>query len=189
MINPIQSSQPNRQSTQERKIEHSLGEQANAKPVDADKEKERGRPEEPNLTEPHVQPNRQERKMELSLGDQANAKPIEAETERERGRSEEPNLTEPQIQPYRQELKMEPVTEDEIRNVLMENKQITTVELVMRFKDRLGTKEHKDAFADILKKIAMLQKDAASQKYFVVLRDDESSSTLLSSELTRLSIS
>lgn len=66
---------------------------------------------------------------------------------------------------------MEYVTEDELRSVLMETKQLTTLELVMRFKERLTTREEKDTFAHILKKIAKLQKNAGSLKYFLVLRE------------------
>ncbi|XP_033142050.1 transcription initiation factor IIF subunit alpha isoform X2 [Brassica rapa] len=62
-----------------------------------------------------------------------------------------------------------PVTEDEIRAVLMEKKQVTTQDLVSRFKARLKTKEDKNAFADILRKISKIQKNAGSQN-FVVLR-------------------
>ncbi|EFH48922.1 mutant TFIIF-alpha [Arabidopsis lyrata subsp. lyrata] len=71
----------------------------------------------------------------------------------------------------RQPRKMEHVTEDELRSVLMETKQLTTLELVMRFKERLTTREEKDTFAHILKKIAKLQKNAGSLKYFLVLRE------------------
>ncbi|CAN6867838.1 unnamed protein product [Brassica oleracea] len=62
-----------------------------------------------------------------------------------------------------------PVTEDEIRAVLMEKKQVTTQDLVNGFKPRLKTREDKNAFADILKKISKIQKNAGSQS-FVVLR-------------------
>ncbi|KAL1198945.1 Transcription initiation factor IIF subunit alpha [Cardamine amara subsp. amara] len=63
-----------------------------------------------------------------------------------------------------------PVTEDEIRAVLMEKKQVTTQDLVSRFKARLKTKEDKNAFADILRKISKIQKNAGSQN-FVILRE------------------
>jgi transcription initiation factor TFIIF subunit alpha len=63
-----------------------------------------------------------------------------------------------------------PVTEDEIRAVLMEKKQVTTQDLVSRFKARLKTKEDKNAFANILRKISKIQKNAGSQN-FVVLRE------------------
>ncbi|CAN8308362.1 unnamed protein product [Cochlearia groenlandica] len=63
-----------------------------------------------------------------------------------------------------------PVTEDEIRAVLMEKKQVTTQDLVSGFKARLKTKEDKNAFADILRKISKIQKNAGSQN-FVVLRE------------------
>ncbi|ESQ38193.1 hypothetical protein EUTSA_v10028564mg [Eutrema salsugineum] len=63
-----------------------------------------------------------------------------------------------------------PVTEDEIRGVLMEKKQVTTQDLVSRFKARLKTKEDKNAFAEILRKISKIQKNAGSQN-FVVLRE------------------
>ncbi|CAF1742437.1 unnamed protein product [Brassica oleracea var. botrytis] len=62
-----------------------------------------------------------------------------------------------------------PVTEDEIRAVLMEKKQVTTQDLVNGFKPRLKTREDKNAFADILKKISKIQKNAGSQSV-VVLR-------------------
>ncbi|CAN8246352.1 unnamed protein product [Cochlearia groenlandica] len=63
-----------------------------------------------------------------------------------------------------------PVTEDEIRAFLMEKKQVTRQELVSEFKARLKTKEDKNAFADILRKISKMQKNAGSQN-FVVLRE------------------
>ncbi|CAH8387957.1 unnamed protein product [Eruca vesicaria subsp. sativa] len=62
-----------------------------------------------------------------------------------------------------------PVTEDKIRAVLMEKKQVTTQDLVSSFRPRLKTREDKNAFADILKKISKIQKIAGSQS-FVVLR-------------------
>ncbi|KAL1198946.1 Transcription initiation factor IIF subunit alpha [Cardamine amara subsp. amara] len=81
---------------------------------------------------------------------------------------------------------MDPVTEAELRSVLMEKKkQFTTRDLVFIFRERLKTTENKTAFADMLMKIAKIQKKEGS-KNFVVLRDNES---VLSSELGRLSIS
>ncbi|KAJ0264858.1 Transcription initiation factor IIF subunit alpha [Hirschfeldia incana] len=63
-----------------------------------------------------------------------------------------------------------PVTEDEIRAVLMEKQPVTTQDLVNSFKPRLKTREDKNAFTDILKKISKIQKNAASQS-FVVLKE------------------
>ncbi|CAA7054410.1 unnamed protein product [Microthlaspi erraticum] len=57
------------------------------------------------------------------------------------------------------------VTEDEIRAVLMEKKQVTTQDLVSRFKARLKTKEDKNGFAEILRKISKIQKNAGSQNF------------------------
>ncbi|CAA7054409.1 unnamed protein product [Microthlaspi erraticum] len=64
------------------------------------------------------------------------------------------------------------VTEDEIRAFLMEKKKVTTQDLVSRFKARLKTKEEKNGFADILRRISQIQKNAGSQN-FVVLRKRE----------------
>ncbi|KAJ4876366.1 transcription activator [Raphanus sativus] len=63
-----------------------------------------------------------------------------------------------------------PVTEDEIRAVLMEKQPVTTQDLVNSFRPRLKTREDKNAFTDILKKISKIQKNAASQS-FVVLKE------------------
>ncbi|KAH7856322.1 hypothetical protein Vadar_000064 [Vaccinium darrowii] len=50
------------------------------------------------------------------------------------------------------------VTEDEIRAVLMQKTPVTTHDLVAKFKSRLESKEDKDAFAAILKRICRIQK-------------------------------
>ncbi|KAF9679362.1 hypothetical protein SADUNF_Sadunf06G0007100 [Salix dunnii] len=62
-----------------------------------------------------------------------------------------------------------PVTEEEIRAVLLQNGPVTTQDLVGRFKSRLRTPEDKKAFADILRRISKIQKTSGSN--FVVLRD------------------
>ncbi|CAN0862822.1 Transcription initiation factor IIF subunit alpha [Linum grandiflorum] len=63
-----------------------------------------------------------------------------------------------------------PVTEEEIKAVLLEVAPITTQELVGRFKSRLKCSEDKRAFADILKKISKIQKNADGRANYVVLR-------------------
>lgn len=62
-----------------------------------------------------------------------------------------------------------PVTEDEIRAVLLHKAPVTTQDLVAKFKSRLRTKEDKSAFADILRKISKIQKTNGPS--YVVLRD------------------
>lgn len=63
-----------------------------------------------------------------------------------------------------------PVTEDEIRAVLTQDKPVTTQDLVAKFKSRLRCKEDKDAFALILRRISKIQK-TTNGKSFVVLRE------------------
>ncbi|XP_059309482.1 transcription initiation factor IIF subunit alpha [Lycium ferocissimum] len=63
-----------------------------------------------------------------------------------------------------------PVTEDEIRAVLLQRKPVTTQDLVSQFKSRLKCKEDKSAFADVLRKISKIQKTASGSSY-VVLRE------------------
>ncbi|ERN19162.1 hypothetical protein AMTR_s00061p00167160 [Amborella trichopoda] len=63
-----------------------------------------------------------------------------------------------------------PVTEDEIRAVLLQMAPVTTQDLVGKFKARLRTKEDKDSFAAVLKKISRIQKTNGGAN-FVVLRD------------------
>ncbi|CAI9086903.1 OLC1v1020828C2 [Oldenlandia corymbosa var. corymbosa] len=60
------------------------------------------------------------------------------------------------------------VTEEEIKAVLLQTGLITTQELVAKFKLRLKTKEDKDAFAAILRRISKIQKTGGSN--YVVLR-------------------
>ncbi|GFZ02109.1 transcription initiation factor IIF subunit alpha RAP74 [Actinidia rufa] len=62
-----------------------------------------------------------------------------------------------------------PVTEDEIRAVLMQKTPVTTQDLVGKFKSRLKSKEDKDAFAAILRRISKIQKTNGPN--YVVLRD------------------
>ncbi|CAN6283522.1 unnamed protein product [Urochloa humidicola] len=64
-----------------------------------------------------------------------------------------------------------PVTEDEIRSVLLAVAPVTTQDLVSRFKSRLRGPEDKNAFAEILKKISKIQKTNGHN--YVVLRDDK----------------
>ncbi|KAK2992238.1 hypothetical protein RJ640_005725 [Escallonia rubra] len=61
-----------------------------------------------------------------------------------------------------------PVTEDEIRDVLLQKKPVTTQDLVATFKSRLKSKDDKDAFAAILRRISKIQKTTNGS--FVVLR-------------------
>lgn len=63
-----------------------------------------------------------------------------------------------------------PVTKDEIRAVLLQNKKVTTQDLVAKFKSRLKSKEDKNGFADILRAISKIKKDVSGSN-FVVLRD------------------
>uniref|UniRef100_A0A5B7BCI8 Transcription initiation factor IIF subunit alpha n=1 Tax=Davidia involucrata TaxID=16924 RepID=A0A5B7BCI8_DAVIN len=62
-----------------------------------------------------------------------------------------------------------PVTEDEIRAVLVQKTPVTTQDLVAKFKSRLKSKEDKDAFAAILRRISKIQKTNGPN--YVVLRD------------------
>uniref|UniRef100_A0A1D1YDQ2 Transcription initiation factor IIF subunit alpha n=1 Tax=Anthurium amnicola TaxID=1678845 RepID=A0A1D1YDQ2_9ARAE len=62
-----------------------------------------------------------------------------------------------------------PVTEDEIRAVLLAMSPMTTQDLVAKFKPRLKSAEDKKAFAEILKRISKIQKTNGAN--FVVLRD------------------
>ncbi|OMO64773.1 Photosystem I PsaA/PsaB [Corchorus olitorius] len=63
-----------------------------------------------------------------------------------------------------------PVTEDEIRAVLLQKAPVTTSDLVAKFKARLKSQEDKKAFADILRRISKIQKTNGPSNY-VVLRD------------------
>ncbi|KAG8385810.1 hypothetical protein BUALT_Bualt03G0084000 [Buddleja alternifolia] len=62
-----------------------------------------------------------------------------------------------------------PVTEEEIRAVLVQKSSVTTQDLVAKFKSRLKSKEDKDAFAAILRRISKIQKTNGAN--YVVLRD------------------
>ncbi|CAA0826486.1 Unknown protein [Striga hermonthica] len=62
-----------------------------------------------------------------------------------------------------------PVSEEEIRVVLMQKKPVTTQDLVAKFKSRLKLKEDKDAFAAILRRISKIQKTNGAN--YVVLRE------------------
>ncbi|XP_075666336.1 transcription initiation factor IIF subunit alpha isoform X2 [Castanea sativa] len=64
-----------------------------------------------------------------------------------------------------------PVTEDEIRAVLMQKTPVTTQDLVANFKARLRSPEDKNAFAAILRKISKIQKSNGSKSNYVVLRE------------------
>ncbi|XP_020590941.1 transcription initiation factor IIF subunit alpha [Phalaenopsis equestris] len=61
-----------------------------------------------------------------------------------------------------------PVTEEEIRAVLLAMAPVTTQDLVANFKGRIKLKEDKAAFADILKRISKIQK--TNGQNYVVLR-------------------
>ncbi|KAG0501447.1 hypothetical protein HPP92_001519 [Vanilla planifolia] len=60
-----------------------------------------------------------------------------------------------------------PVTEEEIRAVLLAMAPVTTQELVAKFKGRIKSKEDKDAFAAILRRISKIQK-TNGQNYVVL---------------------
>ncbi|WVZ13344.1 hypothetical protein V8G54_017874 [Vigna mungo] len=62
-----------------------------------------------------------------------------------------------------------PVSEEEIRAVLMQKTPLTTQDLVAKFRARLRCPEDKKAFADILKRISKIQKTNTSS--YVILRD------------------
>lgn len=61
-----------------------------------------------------------------------------------------------------------PVSEEEIRSVLLAMAPVTTQDLVANFKGRIKLKEDKAAFADILKRISKIQK--TNGQNYVVLR-------------------
>ncbi|XWS19331.1 hypothetical protein CRYUN_Cryun31cG0006000 [Craigia yunnanensis] len=63
-----------------------------------------------------------------------------------------------------------PVTEEEIRAVLLQKAPVTTSDLVAKFKARLKSSEDKKAFADILRRISKIQKTNGPNNY-VVLRE------------------
>ncbi|XP_027366690.1 transcription initiation factor IIF subunit alpha isoform X2 [Abrus precatorius] len=63
-----------------------------------------------------------------------------------------------------------PVSEDEIRAVLIQKTPVTTQDLVAKFKARLRSSEDKQAFAEILKRISKIQKTTNGSSY-VILRD------------------
>nr|GMD83027.1 transcription initiation factor IIF subunit alpha isoform X1 [Ipomoea batatas]GMD92963.1 transcription initiation factor IIF subunit alpha isoform X1 [Ipomoea batatas] len=62
-----------------------------------------------------------------------------------------------------------PVTEDEIRAVLLQKKPVTTQDLVNQFKSRLKSREDKDTFAAVLRRISRIQKTNTAS--YVVLRE------------------
>ncbi|KAL8170989.1 hypothetical protein V2J09_022793 [Rumex salicifolius] len=62
-----------------------------------------------------------------------------------------------------------PVSEDEIRAVLLQRAPVTTQDLVSRFKARLRSSEDKKAFAEILKRISKISK--TNGQSHIVLRD------------------
>ncbi|XP_041995110.1 transcription initiation factor IIF subunit alpha-like [Salvia splendens] len=64
-----------------------------------------------------------------------------------------------------------PVTEEEIRAVLLPKTPVTTKDLLAKFRSRLKTKEEKDAFSAIMKRISKIQKTNGATNY-VVLRDN-----------------
>ncbi|PIA38231.1 hypothetical protein AQUCO_02800124v1 [Aquilegia coerulea] len=64
-----------------------------------------------------------------------------------------------------------PVTEDEIRAVLLQKSPVTTQDLVAKFKARLKSSKDKQSFAEILKKISKIQKTNGAS--FVVLRGEK----------------
>ncbi|KAM0942991.1 putative transcription factor C2H2 family [Dioscorea sansibarensis] len=62
-----------------------------------------------------------------------------------------------------------PVTEEEIRSVLLAMAPVTTQDLVAKFKARLKSQEDKSAFAEILRRISKIQKTNGHS--YVVLRE------------------
>lgn len=62
-----------------------------------------------------------------------------------------------------------PVTEEEIRSVLLATAPVTTQDLVANFKGRIKSQEDKKAFADILRRISKIQKTNGHS--YVVLRE------------------
>ncbi|ONK70150.1 uncharacterized protein A4U43_C05F30770 [Asparagus officinalis] len=62
-----------------------------------------------------------------------------------------------------------PVTEEEIRSVLLATAPLTTQDLVANFKGRIKSQEDKRAFADILRRISKIQKTNGHS--YVVLRE------------------
>lgn len=62
-----------------------------------------------------------------------------------------------------------PVTEEEIRSVLLATAPVTTQDLVANFKGRIKSQEDKKAFADILRRISKIQKTNGHN--YVVLRE------------------
>ncbi|OVA00393.1 Transcription initiation factor IIF [Macleaya cordata] len=62
-----------------------------------------------------------------------------------------------------------PVTEDEIRAVLLQSARVTTQDLVAKFKARLKSQEDKGAFAAVLRRISKIQKTNGAN--YVVLRE------------------
>ncbi|RZC76731.1 hypothetical protein C5167_000882 [Papaver somniferum] len=63
-----------------------------------------------------------------------------------------------------------PITEEEIRAVLLESALLTTQALVAEFWERLKSKEEKNAFTAILRRIAKIRK--SDEANYVVLRDN-----------------
>ncbi|KAJ4774875.1 hypothetical protein LUZ62_059132 [Rhynchospora pubera] len=61
-----------------------------------------------------------------------------------------------------------PVTEEEIRTVLLSSATITTQELVGQFKSRLRNSDDKKAFTDILKRISKITKNSSGTAYVVL---------------------
>ncbi|KAI3946261.1 hypothetical protein MKW92_035714 [Papaver armeniacum] len=62
-----------------------------------------------------------------------------------------------------------PITEEEIRAVLLESAPLTTQALVAKFWERLKSKEEKNAFTAILRRISKIRK--SNEANYVVLRD------------------
>ncbi|KAF3340518.1 transcription initiation factor IIF subunit alpha [Carex littledalei] len=61
-----------------------------------------------------------------------------------------------------------PVTEDEIRKVLLSSANITTQELVGQFRSRLRNADDKKAFTEILRRISKIQKNPSGIAYVVL---------------------
>ncbi|KAI5662264.1 hypothetical protein M9H77_21587 [Catharanthus roseus] len=64
-----------------------------------------------------------------------------------------------------------PVTAEEIKAVLLQSQQVTTQDLVAKFRSRLKSKEDKDAFAAVLRKISRIKRDENNKTSYIILRN------------------
>ncbi|XP_037404783.1 transcription initiation factor IIF subunit alpha isoform X1 [Triticum dicoccoides] len=98
---------------------------------------------------------------------------VESDTKTSSIKEETPSSSKPtpKASASSRSVNVSPVTEDEIRTVLLAVAPVTTQDLVSRFKSRLRGPEDKNAFAEILKKISKIQKTNGHN--YVVLREDK----------------